>query len=194
MIDRRLILNQLIYLILAKSTGIHKGVQLLESRNINTSLFTLMTVISKLAQMKGNETNKAANSHHHHIPYRNSKLTHLLKDSLGGNSKTIFITTISPADLNYSETLNSLLYADRAKNIVNRPTINEDPNGQLIRELRAEIANLKSMLERAELAETRTSRELVSHRQLMHTDVSQAQLFWFTMKIISNLALKLVIY
>lgn len=81
-----------------------------------------------------------------HIPYRDSTLTYLLKDSLGGNSKTIMIAALSPADCNYSETLSTLRYANRAKNIINKPTVNEDANVKLIRELREEINKLKSML------------------------------------------------
>jgi hypothetical protein len=80
------------------------------------------------------------------IPYRDSVLTWLLKDSLGGNSKTIMIAAISPADCNYSETLCTLRYANRAKNIINKPTINEDSNTKLIRELRSEIERLRSMI------------------------------------------------
>lgn len=81
-----------------------------------------------------------------YIPYRDSILTWLLKDSLGGNSKTIMIAALSPADCNYSETLSTLRYANRAKNIINKPTVNEDANVKLIRELREEINKLKSML------------------------------------------------
>ncbi|PZC71853.1 hypothetical protein B5X24_HaOG212385 [Helicoverpa armigera] len=80
------------------------------------------------------------------IPYRDSVLTWLLKDSLGGNSKTIMIAAISPADCNYGETLSTLRYANRAKNIINKPTINEDPNVKLIRELREEIEKLRAQI------------------------------------------------
>ncbi|CAB4057688.1 KIF16B [Lepeophtheirus salmonis] len=80
------------------------------------------------------------------VPYRDSVLTWLLKDSLGGNSQTIMIATISPAGVNYSETLSTLRYANRAKNIINKPTVNEDPNVKLIRELREEIERLKKTL------------------------------------------------
>lgn len=80
------------------------------------------------------------------IPYRDSTLTWLLKDSLGGNSKTIMVATISPANVNYAETLNTLRYANRAKNILNKPEINEDPNTKLIRELRTEIERLTKMI------------------------------------------------
>lgn len=77
------------------------------------------------------------------LPCRDSTLTWLLKDSLGGNAKTIMIATISPAEVNHSETLSTLRYANRAKNIINKPTINEDVNVKLIRELRAEIERLR---------------------------------------------------
>ena len=80
------------------------------------------------------------------IPYRDSVLTWLLKDSLGGNSKTIMIATISPADVNHNETLSTLRYANRAKNIINKPTVNEDANVKLIRELREEIDRLKCIM------------------------------------------------
>lgn len=82
----------------------------------------------------------------HFIPYRDSVLTWLLKDSLGGNSKTIMIATISPADINHNETLSTLRYANRAKNIINKPTVNEDANVKLIRDLREEIERLKAIM------------------------------------------------
>lgn len=117
------------------------GQRLKEGGHINKSLVTLGTVISALADISSNQTKKAI-----FIPYRDSVLTWLLKDSLGGNSKTIMIAAISPAECNYGETLSTLRYANRAKNIINKPTINEDPNVKLIRELRNEIAHLKSLL------------------------------------------------
>ncbi len=70
----------------------------------------------------------------HHIPYRDSKLTRLLQDSLGGNTKTIMIAAVSPANYNYEETLSTLRYASRAKFIQNKPKINEDPKDALLRE------------------------------------------------------------
>ena len=82
-----------------------------------------------------------------HIPYRDSKLTRLLQDSLGGNTKTCMIANISPADYNYDETLSTLRYADRAKNIKNKPKINEDPKDALLREYQEEIKRLKEQLE-----------------------------------------------
>jgi kinesin family protein 3/17 len=82
-----------------------------------------------------------------HIPYRDSKLTRLLQDSLGGNTKTLMIACLSPADNNYDETLSTLRYANRAKNIQNKPRINEDPKDTMLREYQEEIKKLRQMLE-----------------------------------------------
>ncbi|XP_065167719.1 kinesin-like protein Klp98A isoform X2 [Atheta coriaria] len=126
----------------ADSTGA-TGQRLKEGAHINKSLVTLGSVISALAELSAdnNSQKKAV-----FIPYRDSVLTWLLKDSLGGNSKTIMIAAISPADCNYGETLSTLRYANRAKNIINKPTVNEDPNVKLIRELRDEISKLKTLM------------------------------------------------
>ncbi|XP_072490599.1 kinesin-like protein KIF16B isoform X9 [Notamacropus eugenii] len=129
----------------ADATGA-TGVRLKEGGNINKSLVTLGNVISALADLSQDAANPLIKKKQVFVPYRDSVLTWLLKDSLGGNSKTIMIATISPADVNYGETLSTLRYANRAKNIINKPTINEDPNVKLIRELRAEIARLKTLL------------------------------------------------
>ncbi|CAN9510051.1 unnamed protein product [Ophioblennius macclurei] len=129
----------------ADATGA-TGVRLKEGGNINKSLVTLGNVISSLADMAQDSVNTNLKKKSVFVPYRDSVLTWLLKDSLGGNSKTIMIATISPADVNYGETLSTLRYANRAKNIINKPTINEDGNVRLIRELRAEIARLKALL------------------------------------------------
>ncbi|KAG8443888.1 hypothetical protein GDO86_009184 [Hymenochirus boettgeri] len=129
----------------ADATGA-TGVRLKEGGNINKSLVTLGNVISALADLSQDAVNHIAKKKQVFVPYRDSVLTWLLKDSLGGNSKTIMIATISPADINYGETLSTLRYANRAKNIINKPTINEDANVKLIRELRAEIARLKALL------------------------------------------------
>ncbi|XP_066451720.1 kinesin-like protein KIF16B isoform X4 [Eleutherodactylus coqui] len=129
----------------ADATGA-TGVRLKEGGNINKSLVTLGNVISALADLSQDAANHLAKKKQVFVPYRDSVLTWLLKDSLGGNSKTIMIATISPADINYGETLSTLRYANRAKNIINKPTINEDANVKLIRELRAEIARLKALL------------------------------------------------
>lgn len=129
----------------ANSTGA-TGQRLKEGAHINKSLVTLGSVISSLAEMSNPTGSKKF-----YIPYRDSTLTWLLKDSLGGNSKTIMIAAISPADVNYSETLSTLRYANRAKNIINKPTINEDANVRLIRELRDEISSLQAMLKSGNL-------------------------------------------
>ncbi|KAL0868865.1 hypothetical protein ABMA27_007210 [Loxostege sticticalis] len=133
----------------ADATGA-TGQRLVEGAHINKSLVTLGSVISALAESSqqqpvDNRTPKN-NKKNVFIPYRDSVLTWLLKDSLGGNSKTIMIAAISPADCNYGETLSTLRYANRAKNIINKPTINEDPNVKLIRELREEIEKLRAQI------------------------------------------------
>ncbi|XP_054013646.1 kinesin-like protein KIF13B isoform X8 [Hylaeus anthracinus] len=118
------------------------GDRLKEGSNINKSLTTLGLVISKLAdQNSGSNKNKDK-----FVPYRDSVLTWLLKDNLGGNSKTVMVATVSPAADNYEETLSTLRYADRAKRIVNHAVVNEDPNARIIRELRQEVETLKEML------------------------------------------------
>ncbi|EEY59673.1 kinesin-like protein [Phytophthora infestans T30-4] len=123
----------------AASTGA-TGSRLKEGAAINQSLSALGNCISALADL--------ANGKKGLVPYRNSKLTHLLKDSLGGNSKTIMIAALSPASVNYSETLGTLRYADRAKQIKNKAIVNEDPNQILIRQLKEELEMLrKSMME-----------------------------------------------
>ena len=75
-----------------------------------------------------------------HIPYRSSKLTRLLQDSLGGNTKTVMLAALSPADYNFDETLSTLRYASRAKNIQNKPTVNEDPKDALLKQYEDEIS------------------------------------------------------
>ncbi|XP_078506005.1 kinesin-like protein KIF13B isoform X1 [Lissotriton helveticus] len=120
------------------------GDRLKEGSNINKSLTTLGLVISALAdQSAGKNKNKF-------VPYRDSVLTWLLKDSLGGNSKTAMVATVSPAADNYDETLSTLRYADRAKSIVNHAVVNEDPNARIIRELREEVDKLREQLTKAE--------------------------------------------
>ncbi|XP_070160505.1 kinesin-like protein KIF13A isoform X7 [Polyergus mexicanus] len=119
------------------------GDRLKEGSNINKSLTTLGLVISKLADQNSVNNNKKKDNF---VPYRDSVLTWLLKDNLGGNSKTVMVATISPAADNYEETLSTLRYADRAKRIVNHAVVNEDPNARIIRELRQEVEALKEML------------------------------------------------
>ncbi|CAH0720425.1 unnamed protein product, partial [Brenthis ino] len=126
----------------ADSTGA-KGTRLKEGANINKSLTTLGKVISALAEIasKSKKSKKAD-----FIPYRDSVLTWLLRENLGGNSKTAMIAAISPADINYDETLSTLRYADRAKQIVCKAVVNEDANAKLIRELKEEILKLRELL------------------------------------------------
>ncbi|XP_036334023.1 kinesin-like protein unc-104 isoform X9 [Rhagoletis pomonella] len=126
----------------ADSTGA-KGTRLKEGANINKSLTTLGKVISALAEIASkNKKSKKADF----IPYRDSVLTWLLRENLGGNSKTAMIAAISPADINYDETLSTLRYADRAKQIVCKAIVNEDANAKLIRELKEEIQKLRDLL------------------------------------------------
>ncbi|XP_069103426.1 kinesin-like protein KIF28P [Argopecten irradians] len=115
------------------STGA-QGDRLKEGSNINQSLSSLGNVINALAMGKP------------HVPYRDSALTKLLKNALGGNSKTVMIAALSPADINYKETLSTLRFADRAKAIKTTATVNENPTDKLIRELREENARLLKLL------------------------------------------------
>ena len=80
------------------------------------------------------------------VPYRDSALTRMLQDAIGGNSATIMVAAIRPGHTYYDETLNTLKYADRAKKIKNKPTVNEDPQAKLIRELQEENAKLRAQL------------------------------------------------
>ncbi|KAL7638809.1 UNVERIFIED_CONTAM: hypothetical protein RMT77_010343 [Armadillidium vulgare] len=111
------------------------GIRLKEASKINLSLSTLGNVISALVD--GRST---------HIPYRNSKLTRLLQDSLGGNSKTLMCANVGPAEYNYDESISTLRYANRAKNICNKAKINEDPKDALLRKLQEEIKLLRGEL------------------------------------------------
>lgn len=119
------------------------GVRLKESAKINLSLSVLGNVISALVDGKST-----------HVPYRNSKLTRLLQDSLGGNSKTVMIATIGPADTNYEETISTLRYANRAKNIQNHTHPNEEPQDTLIRAFEKQINDLKKQLEEETIGNT----------------------------------------
>ncbi|KAM4737183.1 kinesin-like protein KIF3B [Anableps anableps] len=114
-----------------------QGERLKEATKINLSLSALGNVISALVDGRSS-----------HIPYRDSKLTRLLQDSLGGNARTVMVANIGPASYNVEETLTTLRYANRAKNIKNKPHINEDPKDALLREFQEEIARLKEQLEK----------------------------------------------
>merc|ERR1719160_2392193 len=113
------------------------GDRLKEATKINLSLSALGNCISALVDPKIG-----------HTPYRDSKLTRLLQDSLGGNAKTVMIANMGPADYNYDESLNTLRYANRAKSIKNKPKINEDPKDAMLREFQEEIQRLKQELAR----------------------------------------------
>ncbi|XP_035379968.1 kinesin-like protein KIF1A isoform X12 [Electrophorus electricus] len=130
----------------ADSTGA-KGTRLKEGANINKSLTTLGKVISALAEVdSGSNKNKKKKKVESFIPYRDSVLTWLLRENLGGNSRTAMVAALSPADINYDETLSTLRYADRAKQIRCNAVINEDPNNRLVRELKEEVSRLKDLL------------------------------------------------
>ena len=145
------------------------GDRLKEATKINLSLSALGNVISALVDGKTR-----------HIPYRDSKLTRLLQDSLGGNTKTVMIANVGPADYNFDETMSTLRYANRAKNIKNKPKINEDPKDAMLREFQEEIARLKAQLERggggggdAESSDAASGRRS-SRREKTATDLDRA--------------------
>ena len=119
-----------------KKTGA-TGNTMKEGISINKGLLSLGNVISALTD----ETRKTF-----YVPYRDSKLTRILQDSLGGNSRTVMIACVSPADINFDETLNTLKYASRARNIQNKPIINRDPNSTLIAQLKQQVYELQREL------------------------------------------------
>ncbi|RFU77295.1 kinesin, partial [Trichoderma arundinaceum] len=125
----------------ANSTGA-TGARLKEGAEINRSLSTLGRVIAALADLSTGKKKKGGSQ----VPYRDSVLTWLLKDSLGGNSMTAMIAAISPADINYDETISTLRYADSAKRIKNHAVVNEDANARMIRELKEELTLLRNKL------------------------------------------------
>ena len=124
------------------------GDTLKEAAKINLSLSALGNVISALVDSKNLNG---------FIPYRDSKLTRLLQDSLGGNTKTVMISTVGPVDYNYDESLSTLRYASRAKNIKNKPRVNEDPKDALIRGFQEEIDRLREELARRDGATVTTA-------------------------------------
>nr|XP_033942493.1 kinesin-like protein KIF1B isoform X8 [Pseudochaenichthys georgianus] len=129
----------------ADSTGA-TGTRLKEGANINKSLTTLGKVISALAEVDNSTSKSKKKKKTDFIPYRDSVLTWLLRENLGGNSRTAMVAALSPADINYDETLSTLRYADRAKNIKCNAVINEDPNNRLVRDLKDEVSRLKELL------------------------------------------------
>ncbi|XP_026148858.1 kinesin-like protein KIF28P [Mastacembelus armatus] len=147
-----------------RSTG-SEADRLKEGMAINLSLTTLGNVISALADV-------AVGKKVIHIPYRDSVLTKLLQSALGGNSRTVMIATLSPADICYEESLSTLRYAERAKRIQNRAVVNESPTERLIKELKAENARLLQRLSRLGQEgrkasdETKELRQLLTHNEL----------------------------
>lgn len=153
----------------AKKTGA-SGATLKEGININKSLLVLGNVISALSEegKKGN-----------FVPYRDSKLTRILQDSLGGNSRTSMIACCSPAESNFDETLNTLNYASRARKIKNKPKVNRDPNSALIAELRQqcyefqkECLRFRKLLVQHEI-EFKPQLELPSEEEFASLEASQ---------------------
>ncbi|CAP20618.2 Protein CBR-KLP-11 [Caenorhabditis briggsae] len=140
------------------------GERFKEATKINLSLSALGNVISALVDAKSA-----------HIPYRDSKLTRLLQDSLGGNSKTVMVACIGPASYNFEETLGTLRYANRAKNIKNQPKINEDPKDALLREFQEEIEMLKEQLSRRKLKSRGGESYYASERAKLEDDLEAIQ-------------------
>ncbi|XP_050291792.1 kinesin-like protein KIN-4A isoform X1 [Quercus robur] len=122
----------------AKRTG-SDGLRLKEGIHINKGLLALGNVISALGDEKKRKEGV-------HVPYRDSKLTRLLQDSLGGNSKTVMIACVSPADINAEESLNTLKYANRARNIQNKPVVNRDLISNEMQKMRQQLMNLQAEL------------------------------------------------
>ncbi|KAH0939915.1 hypothetical protein HID58_007376 [Brassica napus] len=122
----------------AKRTG-SDGMRFKEGVHINKGLLALGNVISALGDEKKRKDGA-------HVPYRDSKLTRLLQDSLGGNSRTVMIACISPADINAEETLNTLKYANRARNIRNKPVVNRDPVSSEMLKMRQQLEYLQAEL------------------------------------------------
>ncbi|XP_061671253.1 kinesin-like protein KIF28P [Syngnathoides biaculeatus] len=152
-------------------SGSSEADRLREGTAINLSLTTLGNVISALADMAvGRKTV--------HVPYRDSVLTKLLQSALGGNSRTVMIATLSPADICYEESLSTLRYAERAKHIQNRPVVNESPTERLVKELKAENARLTQRLSRlgqdgrGANDETKEIRQLLTHNELQIRTIS----------------------
>ncbi|CAG9310966.1 unnamed protein product [Blepharisma stoltei] len=133
----------------AKRTGA-VGATLKEGISINKGLLCLGNVISALTEDSKKST---------HVPYRDSKLTRILQDSLGGNAKTYMIACISPAEINFEETLNTLKYASRARHIKNKPIVNRDPQSAMIAQLRQEVFALKQ--------------EIMNYRKVITMDSSE---------------------
>ncbi|XP_041419357.1 kinesin-like protein KIF1A isoform X4 [Xenopus laevis] len=160
----------------ADSTGA-KGTRLKEGANINKSLTTLGKVISALAEMDSGTNKNKKKKKNDFVPYRDSVLTWLLRENLGGNSRTAMVAALSPADINYDETLSTLRYADRAKQIRCNAVINEDPNNRLIRELKDEVSRLRELLGAQGLSDIIDNVCPVDNGNVLHTRHAPDNLF-----------------
>lgn len=140
-----------------------QGARLKEATKINLSLSALGNVIKALVD--GNTG---------HIPYRDSKLTRLLQDSLGGNTKTVMIAAISPSDYNFEETLTTLRYASRAKMIKNKPRVNEDPKDALLKQYEDEIRKLREIIEQSKNGTAINANSLGQSIKILNHDQSIA--------------------
>ncbi|KAJ6366836.1 hypothetical protein OIU77_003254 [Salix suchowensis] len=153
----------------AKRTGTG-GLRLKEGIHINKGLLALGNVISALGDEKKQKEGM-------HVPYRDSKLTRLLQDSLGGNSKTVMIACISPADINAEETLNTLKYANRARNIQNKPVANRDLISNEMQQMRQQLKYLQAELcargVRAASDEVQVLRERIAWLEATNEDLSR---------------------
>ncbi|KAF2619485.1 hypothetical protein F2Q68_00041279 [Brassica cretica] len=157
----------------AKRTG-SGGARLKEGIHINRGLLALGNVISAL----GDEKKRKEGAH---VPYRDSKLTRLLQDSLGGNSKTVMIACISPADINAEETLNTLKYANRARNIQNKPVANKDLICSEMQKMRQQLQNLQAALSaRGEIPskEVQVMREKITKLESANDELSREILIY----------------
>ncbi|XP_045187417.2 kinesin-like protein KIF28 isoform X2 [Mercenaria mercenaria] len=150
----------------ADSTGA-TGDRLKEGSAINQSLSTLGNVISALADIAMGKKKVL-------VPYRDSVLTKLLQSALGGNSRTIMIAALSPADINYDETLSTMRYADRAKKIQNKAVVNESPTDRLIRELKEENARLMAMLKKQGTGDTTDIQSMLADNQRKMVDMQMS--------------------
>ncbi|KAG5394702.1 hypothetical protein IGI04_024665 [Brassica rapa subsp. trilocularis] len=153
----------------AKRTG-SDGMRFKEGVHINKGLLALGNVISALGDEKKRKDGA-------HVPYRDSKLTRLLQDSLGGNSRTVMIACISPADINAEETLNTLKYANRARNIRNKPVVNRDPVSSEMLKMRQQLECLQAELSLrnggSSCAELQVLKERIASLETANEDLCQ---------------------
>uniref|UniRef100_A0A1I8AYI4 Kinesin motor domain-containing protein n=1 Tax=Meloidogyne hapla TaxID=6305 RepID=A0A1I8AYI4_MELHA len=155
------------------------GKRLEEGSNINKSLTALGKVIAALASNKNNGMStqpKGGTNNNYFVPYRDSVLTWLLKENLGGNSRTTMIATISPSSEHYEETLSTLRFADRAKRIQTNAVVNEDPNAKIIRELREEVERLKKLNETTQAQQQEALEEAMAQIAEQHNKEKQIAL------------------